>query len=291
MDLSQAFIDLTWAWKINDRVSLGIAPILAMQFFEAKGVQSFAPFTKTFAEALLATGVPGDVQNLSNNGHEFSYGYGAKVGLHANLSDAVALGVMYQSKIFMTEFDDYADLFAEQGDFDIPANFKLGLTWHAQENVAVSFDIEHTWFSDVDAVANSIMNIFNCPTSPAMGQDLEGCLGGARGAGFGWDDMTTYKIGVQWSNGGDWTWRAGYSHGDQPIPRGEMSFNILAPAVVEDHFSFGFTKKAANDNEWNFAFMYAPEKSQTGGQNFDPTQTVTWEMDQFELELSYSWRN
>jgi len=258
-----------------------------MQVFEAKGVHAYAGFTETFA-ASGGTVLP---SNLSNNGHEFSWGYGAKVGIHANLSDTVALGAMYQSKILMSEFDDYADLFAEQGDFDIPANFKVGLTWNFRDNVALSFDIEHTWFSDVDSVGNSIMNIFACPTAGQGGMDLGSCLGGSNGAGFGWDDMTTYKIGVQWSNGGDWTWRAGYSHGSQPIPSSEMTFNILAPAVVEDHVTFGFTKKLENDNEWNLAFMYAPEKSQTGPNNFDPTQTVTWKMYQFDLEVSYSWRN
>jgi len=287
VDLSQAFLDLTFAWKVNDRLALGFTPVLAAQVFEAKGVGSFAGFTRTFA----ASGGTAFPTHLTDNGHDWSYGAGAKVGLHAVLSDAVAFAIMYQSKLYMSEFDDYADLFAEDGDFDIPANLKAGLTWKARDNLAISFDIEHTWFSDVDAVGNSIMNIFACPTSPAMGTDIESCLGGARGAGFGWDDMTTYKIGVQWSGGNDWTWRAGYSHGDQPIPSGEMTFNILAPAVVEDHFTFGFTKQVASGNEWNMSFMYAPEKSQTGLQNFDWSQTVTWEMDQFELEFSYSWRN
>ncbi len=286
VDLSQAFLDLTWAWQVSDTVSLGIAPMLAMQIFEARGVGSFAGFTETFA----ASGGTMFPTSLTNNGHEFSWGYGAKIGLHAALSDSVSLGLMYQSRLYMTEFDDYADLFAEQGDFDIPANFKAGLTWKARENLALSFDIEHTWFSDVDSVGNSIANIGACPTAGFNGMDLSSCLGGDNGAGFGWDDMTTYKLGVQWSNGGDWTWRAGYSHGDQPIPNTEMTFNILAPAVVEDHFSVGFTKALPSGNEWNLAFMYAPENDQTGPQNFDPTQNVTWEMDQFELEFSYTWK-
>jgi long-chain fatty acid transport protein len=260
--------------------------MLAMQLFEAKGVGSFAGFTETFA----ASGGTMFPSNLSNNGHEFSWGYGAKVGMHAALSDNVSLGLAYQSKLNMTDFDDYADLFAEQGGFDIPAYLKFGLTFKANENVALSFDIEHTWFSDVDSVGNPIAYIGACPTAGFGGMDLSSCLGGDNGAGFGWDDMTTYKLGVQWGNGGDWTWRAGYSHGDQPIPDTEMTFNILAPAVVEDHFTFGFTKATSSGNEWNMSFMYSPENDQTGPQNFDPTQTVNWEMSQYEIEFSYTWR-
>jgi long-chain fatty acid transport protein len=286
VNLSQAFLDLSWGIQLSDQVSLGIAPVLAAQYFKAKGVGSFAGFTETFA----ASGGTAFPQNLSDNGTDWSYGAGLKVGLHSKLSDSVALGIMYQTKIWMTELDDYADLFAEQGDFDMPANFKIGLTWHAQENLALSFDIEHTWFSDVDAVGNSIMNIFSCPTAGASGMDLSSCLGGNNGAGFGWEDMTTYKVGMQYSAGNDWTWRAGFSHGDMPIPNSEMTFNILAPATIENHITLGFTKASGDSGEWNFSLMYAPKKSRTGPNNFDPTQNVTWEMKQYEMELSYGWR-
>ena len=286
VDLSQAFLDLAFAWQVNDRFSWGISPMLALQIFEAEGVGSFAGFTRTFA----ASGGTQFPTALSNNGHETSYGWGAKVGVQWGLTDTLDLGVMYQTKLWMTEFDDYADLFAEQGDFDIPANFKIGLTWHSSDSLAWSFDIEHTWFSDVDSIGNSIANIFACPTAGAGGTDIESCLGGDRGAGFGWDDMTTYKLGLRWKTSEDWTWRFGYSYGDQPIPDSEMTFNILAPAVIEHHLTAGFTRALDSGNEWNLAFMYAPKSDQTGPQNFDPTQTVTWEMDQWELEFSYSWR-
>jgi len=286
VDYSQAFLDLTWAKKINERTSIGVTPIFGFQMFEARGVSTFAGYTKTFAES-GGTQFP---SNLSNNGHDFAYGFGLKMGLHRKLSDRTSLGIMYQSRIYMTEFDDYADLFAEQGDMDVPANFKIGLTRQVRENVAVSFDIEHTWYSDVAAPGNSIMNLFLCPTAGQGGTDTSYCLGGDNGGGFGWDDMTTYKLSAQWGNGEDWTWRAGYSYGKQPISKKEMTFNILAPGLMEQHFTFGFTKKVDANHEWNFAFMYAPENAQTGSNNFDPTQTVTWEMEQFEVEVSYGWR-
>jgi long-chain fatty acid transport protein len=138
-------------------------------------------------------------------------------------------------------------------------------------------------------VSNGIANLFNyCPI--LGGTDLEGCLGGKRGAGFGWDDMTVYKVGASWQYSDDWTFRAGYSTTDQPIPKSEMTFNILAPGVMEDHFTVGFTRKNAGGNELNFSFMYAPEVDISGPQNFDPTQTVELSMSQFELEVSYSWK-
>ena len=285
VDLSQAFLDITYARKAGDNFAWGAALVVAVQSFQAKGVGSFGQFTETFA----ASGGTQFPTSLSNNGHEISTGFGAKIGFQANLGASTSLAAAYVSEIDMSELDDYADLFAEGGDFDIPANVKVGLTFRPRDTVAISLDVEHTWFSDVDSVGNSIFNLFNCPTANPLGTDLTSCLGGANGGGFGWDDMTTYKVGVEWGVGSDMVWRAGYSHGDQPIPNTEVLFNILAPATIEDHFAAGFTRKSGQSSEWSLAVMYAPKNDVTGPNPFDPSQTITIEMYQWEVEFGYSW--
>ncbi len=286
VDLSQAFLDVAYARKAGDNFAWGAALVIAIQSFEAKGVGSFAGFTETFA-ASGGTQLP---TNLSNNGHEFSYGAGAKVGFQANLGASTSLAASYTSEIGMTELDKYADLFAEQGGFDIPANAKIGLTFRPRDTVAISIDAEHTWFSDVASVGNSIANLFSCPTANPLATDLSSCLGGSNGAGFGWEDMTIYKVGIEWGVGTDMVWRAGYSHGDQPIPSTvEVMFNILAPATIEDHFAAGFTRKSGQSSEWSLSVMYAPKNDVTGPNPFDPTQTITIEMYQWEVEFGYSW--
>ncbi len=291
VDLSQAFLDVAYARKVSDRVALGASLVGVIQSFEAYGVGNFAGFTQTFADSILTTGAPTQVPNLSGNGHEFSTGFGAKVGIQADLSDKVSFAAMYQTEIGMSELDTYADLFAEAGGFDIPANAKIGVTFRATDTLKISLDAEQIWYADVASVGNAFANLFTCPTANGFTTNVTtGCLGGSNGAGFGWDDMTIYKIGAEWNTGTDWTWRAGYSHGSQPIPDTEVMFNILAPAVIEDHIAGGFTKKNPDGSEWNFAFMYALKGDQSGLSPFDPTQTLEIEMYQWELELSYSWR-
>ncbi|NNM13207.1 MAG: hypothetical protein HKO58_02685 [Gammaproteobacteria bacterium] len=292
VDLSQAFLDLSYARQLSENFTAGISAIAVAQVFEAKGVNNFAGFTESFVNNFFATGMPDPsvVKNLTNNGHDNSIGFGAKIGFHSSLSPTVTLAGSYQTEIGMSELDEYADLFAEKGGFDIPANAKFGLSFNPGNNVVWNLDIEHTWFSDVSSVGNSISNLFSCPTLNPSSMSPAGCLGGANGAGFGWDDMTVFKLGAQWGGSNGWTWRAGYSHGEQPISENEVTFNILAPAVIEDHITFGFTKETASNRELNFAFMYALNNSVKGNNNFDPTQTIELEMDQFELELSYTWK-
>jgi len=286
VNYSQAFLEATWAKKVSDKLSLGISGIVVAHMFKANGVGSFAGYTETFA-ASGGTTMP---MNLSNNGTDWAFGGGLKVGLHAPISDQVSLGLMYQTKIWMGKFDDYSDLFAQQGGMDIPADLKFGVTFHANEKLDLNFDFEYIWYSDIKSVGNDIQLIFNCPTAGAGGTNLGNCLGGADGAGFGWDNMAVYKVGAKYKAGEDWTWRFGYSYGKQPIDNDQMTFNILAPGVMESHFTTGFTLERTPGRQFNMSFMYAPNNKVTGQQNFDPTQDVTFEMYQWEAEASYSWR-
>lgn len=289
VDLSQAFLAVNWAGKAGENFSWGLGPVFAVQMFEAKGVAAFAPFTKTFAESIVGGGGPVPVDSLTDNSHETSTGYGFAGGVWWAMGSTVSAGVAYQSKISMSELDDYSDLFAEAGGFDIPASTKLGISFKGSNDVRLNLDIEHTEFSDVASVGNPLANIAACPTAGLGGTDVESCLGGNNGAGFGWEDMTTFKLGLEWYANANTTYRFGYSYGEQPIQEADVLFNILAPGVMEQHLTFGMTKSRANGGAWNISFMYSPSNSVKGTNLFDPTQTLEIEMRQFELEFSYLW--
>ena len=286
VDLMQAFLDVGYAHSAGESFTWGVSLIGVMQVFAARGVATFGPYTETFA----ASGGMTAPDSLSNNGHDTSYGLGVKLGFQWDLGDKFALAASYTPKIDMSEFKDYSDLFAEDGDFDIPADLKAGITFRPNDGLAFSFDIENIWYSDVDSVANPFSNLFSCPTAGAGGTSLDSCLGGKTGAGFGWEDMLVYKLGVQWASGNDWTWRAGYSFGDQPIPETEVMFNILAPGVIDDHITFGLSRGLASGNEMSMSFMWAFNNKVSGRSPFDPSQTINLDMDQWEIEFAYGWR-
>lgn len=273
VDLSQLFINATYASKLSPTSSWGMSGIFAYQRFKATGLMGFAPFSNNGT-------------NLTDNGYDSSTGFGAKIGVVGEVSPGVTLGASYQSEIMMGKFDKYKGLFAEQGDFDIPATAIIGAAFKATPSSVVTFDIQKIWYSKVKAVGNPIANILNCPAFG--GADSSQCLGGSNGAGFGWKDMTIYKLGYQWQSSPDWTWRAGYSQGDKPIPGSEVLFNILAPAVQEQHVTFGFTKLNGKKNEFNFAFMYSPEEKVSGA--ISTTQTVELKMKQYEVGASWAWK-
>ena len=286
VDLMQGFLSFTFAHASFDRqFSVGASAFIAMQRFVARGVGNFAPYTETFA-ASGGTVMP---TALTNNGADMSYGGGASLGVEWRPLPEFSAAASYTTKMYMSRFTKYADLFAQHGAFDIPANATVGLTYKPLPPIAFDFDVQKIWYSGVASVSNPISNLFSCPTTGAAGLNLQDCLGGESGPGFGWRDMTVFKFGVSWALNEDWTGRIGYSHARQPIPSSEVTFNILAPGVVEDHIAVGFTRHLANHGEFDMAFTYAPEKTVTGPNTFDPTQTIALRMHQYILDFAYAW--
>lgn len=288
VDLNQAFLSVNYAGKAGDNFAWGLGPVVVFQRFEAQGLANFTPYTQTFADAFLGNGMGAPAGALTNNGHDNSTGFGFAAGFWTG-NERIGFGLAYQSKISMDEFSDYADLFAERGGFDIPSSIKAGLSFRAADSITLNFDVEHIAYSDVDSVHNPISNLLTgCFTAnPGVAPSTSGCLGGPSGAGFGWEDMTVYKLGVAMRSESGSTWRFGYSFGDQPIPSSEVLFNILAPGVMEQHITFGWTGVRDSGNVMSVSFMYAPKTEVKGFSTFDPFQSIRLEMTQLELEFAY----
>ena len=182
----------------------------------------------------------------------------------------------------MDEFDDYAGLFAEQGDFDIPENYNLGVSWQATPQLRLAMDYQRINYSDVNSIANASLVPFP--------------LGSDSGPGFGWSDVDVWKFGVEYKHNPAWTYRAGYNHGDNPISSSDVTFNILAPGVVQDHVTLGFTNTLQSGDEWSMSFMYAFNEEVSGAsilpvfQGGSPAGTETIEMYQWSLGVQYSWK-
>lgn len=278
VDLAQVGLNLNYSRKINEQLSLGVGVILAYQMFKASGVSPFG--------GLVADGNP---DNLSSRGRDGAFGWGAQLGALWQVNDRLSLGLSYQTQIDFAAFDKYADLFAQQGDLDAPAILNLGLAFRARPDLLFAFDVQRIWYGDIDAFANSMSeNLMLC-----MQGATQYCLGGDHGVGFGWDDITVYKVGVQWDVRPDWTLRAGYSKTNQPVPDEGVLFNTLAPAVIEQHFTLGLTKRLNKRSEINLAAMYAPRNDLDCGCQVPFSggpESINIAMEQWELELSFGYR-
>ena len=266
VNLSQMFITPTYAVKLADNHAVGFTGILAYQMFEGKGFQAFSPFSS-------------DPANLTNNESASSFGGGVRVGYLGELSPMFSLGASWQSKVYMGKLKDYQGLFAEQGGFDIPMTWTLGMAIKPNEALAILFDLQRIHYSDVSSIAN--------PLLPNLAQSQ---LGNDDGSGFGWEDSTVYKFGVHFTSHPGLTWMGGYSYQGQPIPESEVLFNIVAPGVVEQHLTFGVSKGIGEGRSINFAMMRAFRKEIDGPNTLEAPgfQTIGLAMSEWEFDISFS---
>jgi long-chain fatty acid transport protein len=242
VDLMQLVVAPTVAYKLNDRHSLGVSPLLVYQRFKAFGLDGFGSISS-------------DSTKLTNKGADSSTGLGVRLGYMGRLSDTLSIGASYSPKIGMSRFKDYAGLFAEGGDFDIPENYTLGLAVQATPALLFAMDYQRINYSGVASIGNPSSNM-----AP---------LGAANGPGFGWRDINVWKIGAQWQFNPTWTLRAGYSKGQNPVTPANVSFNILAPGVVTDHITLGATMQMDKQSELTFTYMHARNNEVSGASLFN----------------------
>jgi len=240
INLSQLFVAPTWAMKLNPTNAVGVSLNLAYQMFSATGING----------AFL--GLSSDPNALTDNGTDTSTGYGVRIGWTGEVTPTVTLGATYQSKTKMSKFDMYKGLFAEQGGFDIPSQYGIGVAFKAMPETTVAFDFERINFSDVASVHNPLVY----PPPPYLGDN--------NGSGFGWQDINVYKLGVSHAYNSLFTIRAGWDHCDQPIPNSQTLLNTVAPGIVQDHLTLGGTWTLADKSEISVAYVHAFKKTVNG---------------------------
>jgi long-chain fatty acid transport protein len=242
VDLSQLLIAPTLAWKFTEGHSIGVSPLFGYQRFKIEGVQLF-------------TQLSGSPANVSNNGYSSSTGYGLRIGYLGQLSNAFRVGASYATKMKMGEFDKYKGLFAEQGGFDMPASYTIGIGLQPTPELSVLLDYKRIQYSGVNSIGNRSSN--------------QAPLGSNGGPGFGWQDVSVVKLGAEYAFDKSLTLRAGFGRSDNPIESRDITFNILAPGVVQEHYTLGLTYSVDKNIEWSVAYMHAPRKTVSGSSLFN----------------------
>jgi long-chain fatty acid transport protein len=284
VDLMQLMIAPYVSWQFTKGQSIGATPVVAYQRFKAEGLQAFD-------NPLLSTS-PG---NVTNNGYDDNWGFGVRIGYMGQFTDQFALGAAWQSKTSMGNFDKYRGLFAQEGGFDIPSNFTVGVAFKPSPGWLLAVDYERIFYDDAPSVNNPSTNLGYCPPPPQGPGQTSYCLGGSNGAGFGWQNVDVWKIGLQWAMNDQWTFRLGYNHSDNPIGPRDVTFNILAPGVVQNQYTAGATWRLDPVSEITGTFMYAANNSVTGASLINgflppgfPVSTETIQMKEYQVGVAYS---
>jgi len=279
--ISQAHATL--GYKMNEHHSFGVSLVMGVQIFEAKGLQLFDPFTQTI----------GTNTGFTNQGYDLSLGAGLKFGWLGTFDMGkfkdVNVGVSYQTKTYMQPFQDYNQLFADNGNFDTPATIGAGISFNLDPNWLAAFDIVYTFYDGVKAISNPGPNLAGNP-SGVMDPATQS-LGLPGGLGFGWSNQTVFKLGTQYRFNEKWTGRAGWNYGKSPIDENsQIIFNLVAPAISQNHLTVGCTYSISSDMEINGSFVHAFNFKQQGPTyvSDDGSNLGSLEMTQNSLGASFS---
>lgn len=267
VDLEQLFVSPTVAFKATKHQAFGASLNIGWQRFSASGLQNFT-----------APGFSIDPANLTNRGYDASYGAGIRLGWIGEFGKFLNLGATFQSRTYMQKFDKYRGLFAEQGGFDIPANVAGGVALKATSKATVVVDVERIFYGQVKSISNLDSN--------------QAQLGASNGPGFGWQDITAVKTGVNYKVNSSVTVRGGYNHSGLPFDNSQTFFNLLAPAVVQHHLTAGATLGLAHGREVNIAYQHAFENTVNGVNSIPPTfggGEANLKMYQDSIGLSFGW--
>lgn len=267
IDMGQQFIALNVSHRVSDTVTVGFAPVFAMQRLSATGLEMFGPLSQA-------------PQDLTGKGYNWSFGGGFKAGLLWQAQPWLDVGLAYQSEMYMSKFNSYRGLFAGGGSLNIPPTLSFGVGIKPMPGVTLLLEYERIFFGAIPSVANS------------GSWPFQGLIGASNGPGFGWQDVNIFRIGARWNVTPALTLRTGVSYATPSISSSsQVMFNILAPAVVSTHVAFGLSYKLSKHWGWTIAYMHAFENSLSG---YAPTafggNPITLRMSQDEVATGFSYR-
>lgn len=250
VDLTQLLLSAFYAYRVDASLSLGIEPVFAAQRVQLRGLGAFAAFSN-------------QPQNTTDNDFDYSWGGGVRLGLLWEPADGLAFGAAYQSRLTQSEFARYQGAIVG-GSLDFAPTLNLGAQIHFLPGQRLIFDLEQIGFADVTPLAKQVEpqrfsdecfvpRILARSPNPAP---LSACLGGKTGPGFGWRDVTVYKIGYQ-SRLGNRTLRAGFSWGGNPVNSGQVLSRFFAPPISDKHAAIGYAWKRPNGARIHLALTHA----------------------------------
>ena len=228
-DLKTININPTIGYKANDKLSLGF------------GVSAM------YADVELTQAVftPGGDGRAVLEGDD--WGFGFNLGMQYDLSDATTLGLAYRSQV-KQELEGTSTLTIPGVPFPIVSFISADLT--LPDNA--SFGISHRFTSDWTLMADvawTNWSVFDrlyavdSTGAPVVDQPED------------WEDSWRYSMGLEYSPGSAWTWRAGVAFDETPIPNAELRTPRI-PGEDRTWLSFGFSYEASDNMSIDFAYAH-----------------------------------
>ncbi len=235
MEFKQFAITPSWAWKIGNQQSFGVAVNVVFAWTSVKGL-----------EYLLGTELSGPPTvsetpaYASNHGTDHEEGISIRFGYLVALPYKIDLGLTYQTPTWINRFKNYKGFLAGRGHIDLPSEAGGGIAIQLPGCLRATCDLLYLMWTDARALKNS--------------PDSEELFGSANGPGFGWRDQVVVRGGLLWQPLPCVTLRAGWNWGRAPSDARGIFLNALNLAFIEHHLTVGGTFRWGS-NELSFSYV------------------------------------
>ena len=233
-------IGLTWAYEINDKLSVGVEP--------------------TFNYGTLQL-MPNPTANPSAAGYPYTdkastSGFGAQFGLYFDSKKGFKAGVSYKTTQNLSELEfknTYLDNTkgTNKFDMDYPAILSFGLGY-SKSDFDIALDYRMVDYKNTNGFSDTGWT----PTASVKG--------------FGWDNVSILSAGLQYKGIKKLPLRLGYTYSSNPIGSDVTFFNIPATAIIKNAFQFGFSYAANNNISLDAVYHHGASDGKTSGQMLNP---------------------
>lgn len=234
-------IGFTWAYEINDKLSVGVEPTFNY------GTLQLMP--NPTANPSMTAGYPSTDKASTT-------GFGAQFGLYFDSKKGFKAGVSYKTTQNLSELEfknTYLDNSEGTNNFDMdyPAILSFGLGYSKSD-----FDI---------ALDYRMVDYKNTNGFSETGWTPTGSV-----KGFGWDNVSILSAGIQYKGISKLPLRLGYTYSSNPIGSDVTFFNIPATAIIKNAFQFGFSYAASNNITLDAVYHHGSSDGKTSGQMLNP---------------------
>lgn len=235
-------VGLTYAYKLSDKFSVGLAPTFNYSSLE-------------LAPNPLASPDPSKGYPVSDKAS--ALGVGGQFGLFYNSGSGFKLGVSYKTEQAFGEFEfnnKYVDgTTAPNVTFKMnyPSIFSAGIGYSKK---------------DIDlAIDYRLVNY-----SKAQGFEAKGWTSTASVKGFGWENISIISAGIQYKGVKKLPLRVGYTYSGNPINEDLAMFSVPATAVIKHAFQLGFGYEFSNKFTLNAVYHHGTSSGSTSGPLLNP---------------------
>lgn len=214
---------------------------------ELGAVFAYQRFASWDFGAFSATEVGLGVMDDRGGQTESSFGQGVRVGLTGQLSDRVGYQFGYRSTIDMDAFNTYRGVYAQPGEFDLPATISARLGYQLTEKTTLSLGMEQVQYSDIDAFL-----------SPSLPNRFLALLGDGTSPEFRWRDLTIYSAEWRWQPNEDNAFALRYSTRQQPSPSSPALRRALSSDYTNNNFAISYARRLLPGLHLGFSASYAP---------------------------------